>query len=89
MEHQHPLKSFRERQDPPLSQGDLATLLGVQRATVWRWEAGARKIEDDKLTMVSEKTGIPPGELRPDLAELMNPSPSTAPADPVSEGAKS
>lgn len=67
----HPLKVFREKQTPPLSQGDLAGLLGVARETVTRWESGARKIDEAKLPIVSEKTGIPPGDLRPDLAELM------------------
>ncbi len=67
----HPLKAFRENQQPPLSQGDLATLLGVARETVTRWESGARKIETDLLPQVAEKTGIPKRELRPDLAEVM------------------
>jgi transcriptional regulator with XRE-family HTH domain len=71
MEGIHPLKAFRERQDPPLSQDDLAGLLGVARETVTRWESGARKIDEKKLPVVAGKTGISPKELRPDLAELL------------------
>lgn len=71
MESIHPLKAFREKQEPPLSQGDLAGLLGVERETVTRWESGARKVSEQKLSLVSEKTGIPKRELRPDLAEVM------------------
>ena len=71
MEGIHPLKAYRENQEPPLSQGDLAVLLGVARETVTRWESGARKIDEQKLPVVAEKTGIPKRALRPDLAELM------------------
>jgi transcriptional regulator with XRE-family HTH domain len=67
----HPLKTFREKQSPPISQGELAELLGVARETVTRWESGARKIKQQSLPIVAEKTGISPRELRPDLAELM------------------
>jgi transcriptional regulator with XRE-family HTH domain len=67
----HPLKAFRENHTPPLSQEQLAELLGVSRVTVTRWESGTRKIHDEKLPIVSAKTGIAPAKLRPDLAELM------------------
>lgn len=75
----HPLKAYRERQSPPLSQDQLAALLGVSRVTITRWESGRRKLEGDLLPLVAEKTGIAPAELRPDLAELF--------AEPVREGA--
>jgi transcriptional regulator with XRE-family HTH domain len=71
MEH-HPLKAFRERQQPPLSQEELAALLGVSKPTVSRWETGARKIDDDLVGAVAEKTGIDPRDLRPDLARLLD-----------------
>lgn len=70
MEHLHPLRAFREAQDPPLSQEQLAALLGVSRVTVTRWESGARKPEPEELPAISKKTGIPAAKLRPDLAEL-------------------
>ena len=46
-------------------------MLNVSRPTVNRWESGARKVDDDKLQEVSQRTGIPPAELRPDLVELL------------------
>lgn len=49
----------------------LAKLLGVSRPTVFRWETGARKIGVDSLEAVSQKTGIPKRELRPDLFEKL------------------
>lgn len=54
-----------------MSPADLARFLGKPRPTVHRWETGARKIGKDNLDVVSEKTGIPKRELRPDLAEVM------------------
>ena len=57
---------------------ELARFLGEPRATVHRWETGARKIGPNKLDKVSEKTGIPKRELRPDLAEVMREPAHTA-----------
>jgi transcriptional regulator with XRE-family HTH domain len=63
----HPLKEFRQRHDPPLTQRRLAELLGVSIASVSRWEAGKRKIDLELLRAIARKTGIAPTELRPDL----------------------
>lgn len=71
MDSTNPLKAFRENQTPKLSQSGLAKLLGVSRPTAHRWETGARKIGPDSLSVVSERTGIPKRELRPDLAEKL------------------
>ncbi len=71
MERQ-PLKAltdYRAAQD--MTSADLARFLEQPRPTVHRWETGARKIGRKKLDLVSEKTGIPKRELRPDLAEVM------------------
>lgn len=65
----NPLKAFREAQE--ISQAELARLLGVSRPTAHRWETGVRKIGPNSLAAVSEKTGIPKRDLRPDLAEKM------------------
>jgi DNA-binding transcriptional regulator YdaS (Cro superfamily) len=67
----HPLKAFRDAQDPPISQGELADMLGVKRETVTRWEVGSRKVGPDQLPKIAKKTGICPRELRPDLAEKL------------------
>jgi len=69
----HPLTAFRERQTPPLSRAKLAEILGVTRSTVCRWEAGLRKPDEDLLSTIAEKTGIDPGELRPDLVRALQP----------------
>jgi transcriptional regulator with XRE-family HTH domain len=65
----HPLTKFREQQN--LSQPELAKLLGVGRSTVHRWEAETRKIKLGLLPSITEKTGIPAKELRPDLADAL------------------
>lgn len=67
------LKAFRAAHNPPLSQGKLGEEVGVSRMTVFRWEKGIRKIDDDKLPVVAEFTGLAPGVLRPDLAALFSP----------------
>lgn len=61
----------RYRLGRKLTQDALAKELGVTSITVSRWETGERKIAPSKLNEVSEKTGIPKPELRPDLAELI------------------
>lgn len=71
MDAVHPLTAYRARQSPPLSQRDLAQLLGVSRETVWRWETGERMPDPDFLPQITEKTGVSAQELRPDLAEIM------------------
>ena len=70
MESIHPLRAYRERHQPPLTQEQLAGQLGVSKASVSRWETGERKLELDLLPDISSKTGIPPAKLRPDLAEM-------------------
>lgn len=69
MESIHPLKAHRKITG--LTQRELAGRLGVTRETLARWETG-RKIEDELVPRVSEKTGIPVAKLRPDLVELLN-----------------
>ena len=67
-----PLKALTEyREQRGWTPAELARFLGEHRTTVHRWEAGARRIGRNKLEHVSEKTGIPKRELRPDLAEVM------------------
>jgi transcriptional regulator with XRE-family HTH domain len=67
----HPLREFREKQTPPLSQDQLGDLLGVTRETIARWETGVRKPDVTSLPKIAEVTGIPASELRPDIAAQM------------------
>lgn len=80
----HPLKAYRESQDPPLSQEQLADRLGRSRVTVTRWESGARKPEAEDLIVIHIKLGIAPALIRPDLAKLFSLAPrrSSGPARP-------
>lgn len=64
----HPIRAFRKSHVPPLSQGKLASDVGVTRFTVMRWEKGS-PVDMDKLSDVSRVTGIPAKELRPDIAK--------------------
>jgi transcriptional regulator with XRE-family HTH domain len=64
---EHPLRAYRLSQQPPLSRAELAGLLGVGRPTVFRWESGSRQIKESLIHSISEITGIPAKELRPDL----------------------
>lgn len=72
MEHVHPLRAYRKNQQPPLSQKQLADMLGVDRVTVARWEAGTRNVDQERLPAIAERTGIAPAKLRPDLMKLLN-----------------
>ena len=65
------LKKYRA--DNGLTQEQAAEIVGVWHVSWSRWETGQRKIGRTVLAVVSEKTGIPPRELRPDLAEMMGP----------------
>lgn len=73
MDTANPLKTYRKAQDPRLSQQGLADKLEVARETVARWETGS-KIDVELLPRVSDRTGIPRAELRPDLAALLQPT---------------
>lgn len=48
----------------------LAEKLGVARRTVFNWKR--RGVPVDVLDHVSQRTGIPPRDLRPDLAKQFN-----------------
>lgn len=64
-----PLKRYRTERG--ITQDALAKELGVHPLTISRWETGERKIDAAYVPAVSEKTGIPKRDLRPDLAEVM------------------
>jgi transcriptional regulator with XRE-family HTH domain len=69
----HPLVAYRKRHG--LTQQALASQLDVARGTVARWETG-RRIDDELLPRVSDRTGISRGALRPDLARLLEEKPA-------------
>lgn len=64
------MKQYRAERG--LTQTALAKELGVSSITVSRWETGARLIDRPLVPVISEKTGIAPKDLRPDLAELLS-----------------
>jgi transcriptional regulator with XRE-family HTH domain len=61
--NEHPLKIFRERHTPPLTQQQLAQLLGVSKATISRYESGKRAPLRKDLPRLSAITGITPAAL--------------------------
>lgn len=65
----HPLQAYRKAHD--LTQGELATRLGVSRAMIARWETGERRIPAEWLGAIAQGTDIPPTKLRPDLAPIL------------------
>lgn len=71
MHGNHPLRIYRESKTPKQSQDALARHLGVSRLTVLRWENNQRKIDENLLPEIEQKTGIPAKELRPDLVERL------------------
>lgn len=50
-----------------LTQAEAAKLLKADQSSVSRWTSGARKVPPQRVPEVSEITGIPPHELRPDI----------------------
>lgn len=65
------LKDFRQNHEPPLTPSKAASLVPVSRSTWFRWESGVRSIDETLLPRVTEVTGIPAKELRPDLVEKL------------------
>jgi transcriptional regulator with XRE-family HTH domain len=59
------------REDRGLSREALGRELGVTGVSVGRWEDGIRNIKLTLVTEVARKTGLPPEELRPDLAPIL------------------
>lgn len=64
------LKEYRRENS--LSRAKFGAQVGVDRATVFRWETGQRRIDKDKVPKVSEVTGLPREVLRPDLAAIFS-----------------
>lgn len=64
----NPVRAYRLRQDPPIKLQALADRLSIDRITLWRIETGKQRVSEDLLPRIVAETGIPGGELRPDLA---------------------
>lgn len=64
------LKTYRRAAKK--TQQEAADGVGVDRVTWARWESGANKIDRKLVPAVSELTGIPTRDLRPDLAQLIS-----------------
>jgi len=59
-----------------LTQGELASRLGVSKPTVWAWEQDRARPIEDRLEAIAEALGVTPADLRPSrtvpgLAELI------------------
>jgi DNA-binding transcriptional regulator YdaS (Cro superfamily) len=68
-----------------LTDGKLATILGVSDELVRLWRHGRRRISAERAIVLSNKTGIPRHELRPDIwdapgSESVSPPPESAEA---------
>lgn len=56
---EHPLTSYRKRTVPPKSKAEVAREIGVNRATIMRWESGKRRPEPRFLSAIARLTGAP------------------------------
>lgn len=55
------------RKDQKLTLDAAASLFGVNRTTILRWEQGEVPIPVKRLEQIERTTGIPRRELRPDI----------------------
>jgi DNA-binding transcriptional regulator YdaS (Cro superfamily) len=67
-----------------LTDGDLAASLGVSGELVRLWRHGHRAISAKRAITISEVTGIPRHELRPDLWD----APALSPSSPANDTPK-
>jgi len=66
------LRTWRNGQS--LSLDEAGRLVGVSGVQWHRYEAGTRRVSPDKVPTIAAVTGIPPQELRPDLADIFAPT---------------
>jgi transcriptional regulator with XRE-family HTH domain len=67
----HPFTAYRNRQNPPMTMSALGDKLGVTRAMISLIESGKRRMSVDLMISAAIRTGIPPAQLRPDLASTL------------------
>lgn len=60
---QHPLRNYRIRCTPQKTKAELARELGVDRATVTRWELGTRMPQPKDWPKIEKATGVTAAEL--------------------------
>lgn len=68
-----PFASYRQSSGKTLDA--VAADFNVDRKTILRWETGETPLPLKRLDEFAEITGIPPHELRPDLADIFLPHP--------------
>ena len=74
MQAVHPLKAWRQRQEPRLTIGAAARALGVSKTAVSRRENRERNVDRELVPEIARRTGIPARELRPDWAATLQPA---------------
>lgn len=73
MKKRNALYAWRKAQKPKMSLERFGNLFEppVNKSTVLRWE---REVPADRMEAISNKTGLSPVQLRPDLFSGMHPS---------------
>lgn len=74
------IRDYRLSQKPRMPQEDLAVKVGITKASLSRIESGKLPLSIDLAQKISEATGIPFRDLRPDLAAMVEGLPTGAPA---------
>lgn len=64
----------------------LAEALGVSAPTVSEWVVGKRKVPLERCPAIEHFTGVPRGEIRPDIDWAMFTAPGSGPPQPQHAG---
>lgn len=75
---EHPLRTYRRSQTPPVTLEYLAKRIGTTKPNLSRIETGKQLLSEALLVKLVAETGISAGKLRPDLAAMFRP-PSKSP----------
>lgn len=68
----HPIRAWRQQQEPPVTLEKLATEIESTDATLSRIENGKLELTTDLAARISAYTGIPMRTLCPDIAKLFD-----------------
>lgn len=71
---EHPIRTYRLSQTPPLTLEDLAERVGTTKPNLSRIETGKQPLSEALLKKLVAETGISARKLRPDLATLFLPA---------------